>query len=69
MYTPRNCWLSKKLLISVLIVMAKHIEVIFKEGRRKKEGASPESISISYWKQITVGASQPDSDDGESLAQ
>lgn len=49
--------------------MAKHTEVIFKEGRRKKEGASPESTSITYWKQVTGGASQPDSDDGGSLAQ
>lgn len=44
-YSLRNYWLSKKLLISVSIVMAKPTEDIFKEGRRKKEGASPESTS------------------------
>lgn len=42
-YSLRNYWLSKKLLISVSIVMAKHTEDIFKEGRKKKEGASTES--------------------------
>lgn len=42
-YSLRNYWPSKKLLISVSLVMAKHTEDVFKKGRRKKEGTSLES--------------------------